>query len=144
MFSLSLFADNYTYLVNEYTKETQLEAKIVIKIAKDIFKNKPIKLFIPDIKDLDKTVYSKEAILVQSCQEADFVFKKYAKEYTCESTKNKPYLLTNNYKQLLVDKSYFGAFFWSKSRPNIVFIKDRLVQWNIDLPNEYRQFIEDF
>lgn len=141
---LHLLASNYTYLIDEYTKETELEAKIVTKIAKDILMNKPVKLYIPQKKQLDQKIYSKSTLLVNSCKEANFIFVKYHDPVFCSDKKANQYLLTNNYKKLISDPSYFGAFFWSKSRPNIVLIKQRLIKNNIRLSSEYDQFIEDF
>ena len=137
-----LYAKSYTYLVDEYTKEAEFEAKIVTKIAKDILSDKQLKLYIPNSKSLDKKIYSKNSIFVESCDQANFVFVKYEDPKTC-SKKNTPLLLTNNYKKLVKSSNYIGAFFWSKSRPNIVLIKKRLLKHNIKLSSEYDQFIED-
>lgn len=137
-----LFAKSYTYLIDEYTKEAEFEAKIVTKIAEDILINKKLKLYIPNSKSLDKKVYSKNATLVDSCEKANFVFMKYGDANNCLK-KDKLLLLTNNYKKLITNSNYIGAFFWSKSRPNIVLIKNRLMKNNIQLSSEYDQFIED-
>lgn len=129
--------------MDEYTKEAEFEAKIVTKIAKDILHDDSIKLYIPDSKSLDKKIYSEKTILVDSCEKANFVFIKYGKESECHKQKDDQYLLTNNYRKLITNKNYLGAFFWSKSRPNIVLIKKRLIKNNIQLSSEYDQFIED-
>lgn len=139
----TIFANSYTYLVDEYTKEVELEAKIVLKIAQDIVQKEQIKLFIPQASKLDKQVYSQKTILVKNCQDANFVFVKYNKIPACAKEKEK-FFMTNNYKQLLYNKTYVGAFFWSKSRPNIVLIKNRLSKKNVKLSAEYKQFIEDW
>ncbi|WP_044415867.1 hypothetical protein [Halarcobacter anaerophilus] len=74
---LSLQAQNYTYLIDEYDKVIDLEAKIISKIAKDIVKDKKVKLYIPHLKRLDEKVYSSKVDLVHSCKEANFIFIKY-------------------------------------------------------------------
>lgn len=140
---LVLYAKSYTYLVDEYTKEAEFEAKIVTKIAKDILHNQTIKLYIPNSKALDKKIYSKNTVFVDSCEKANFIFIKYGQTDECITHKNDQYLLTNNYRKLISNPQYFGAFFWSKSRPNIVLIKKRLIKNNIQLSSEYDQFIED-
>ncbi|RXK11692.1 hypothetical protein CP965_13050 [Halarcobacter mediterraneus] len=136
-------ADNYTYLLDKYQKETELEAKIVVKIAKDILVNKPVILYIPGMKSLDYKVYSSFVKVTKLCSEANFVFVKYSKSHKCQKKGKNSYILTNNYKKLLSDKTFLGAFFWSKSRPNIVLVKSRLSQKNIYLPREYERYIED-
>lgn len=133
----------YTYLIDEYDKVIDLEAKIISKIAKDILKNKEVNLYIPDIKQIDEKVYSTKLHIVDNCENADFVFIKYKTDITCKNLHNK-YFFTNNYQKLLKDNKFLGAFFWSKSRPNIVLIKSRLSQNHIDLSKEYNQFIEDY
>jgi len=140
---LIVFAQNYTYLIGKYSKETELEAKIVIKIAKDMIPNKKIKLFIPDMKELDQQIYSKNITIVKTCTKADFIFVKYGELSQCKNDTQKHYILTNNYRKLIHDPEFLGAFFWSKSRPNIVLVKTRLTKRNIQLPKEYDQFIED-
>ncbi|WP_320036364.1 hypothetical protein [Halarcobacter sp.] len=144
LFILSLYGQNYTYLIDEYDKVIDLEAKIITKIAKDITHHKKINLYIPDIKQIDKKVYSTKLNIVNSCQKADFIFVKYDdKNLKCPNIDNK-FFFTNNYKKLLNSDKYLGAFFWSKSRPNIVLIKNRLARKQINLKKEYNKFIEDY
>lgn len=137
------FADQYTFLVKKYDKEIELEAKIIANIANSTTKGN-IKLFIPNITELEKNIYSKYLEVVDSCENSNFVFikNKINKPESCQQ-KNKVFF-TNNYRKLLNKNMYIGAFFWSKSRPNIVFIKKRLDKKEITLPNSYSQFIEDF
>jgi len=134
------YAQSYTFLLNKYDKELELESKIIEKIASSSL-SKDIVLFIPKITEAEKKIYSKIFTIGRTCEESNFVFVK--KNSTDESLcKNKLYF-TNNYKKLLSNNKFFGAFFWSKSRPNIVFIKSRLAKNNISLPNSYYQFVED-
>lgn len=140
---LMIFAQNYTYLIGKYSKETELEAKIVIKIAKDMIPNKKIKLFIPDMKKMDRQIYSKNITVAKTCTKANFIFVKYGKLNQCKNDMQEHYILTNNYRKLIHDPEFIGAFFWSKSRPNIVLVRERLARKNIRLPKEYNQFIED-
>jgi len=135
-------AQNYTFLVNKYDKEMELESKIIQKIAGTTISSKPI-LYIPEMTEKEKSIYSQRFKLAKSCKESNFIFvKKDISEQDLCMNENKLYF-TNNYKKLLSNSRYFGAFFWSKSRPNIVFIKNRLLKYNITLPKSYTQFIED-
>jgi len=137
------FSSQYTFLVKEYDKEIDLEAKIIVKIAKNSIKDK-IKLFIPNISNVEKNIYSKYFTLSESCESSNFVFVKKANNNDILCSENNKLFFTNNYRRLLSDKRFYGAFFWNKSRPNIVFIKRRLKQRNIKLPSDYEQFVEDF
>ncbi|WP_428023794.1 hypothetical protein [Arcobacter sp.] len=141
--SFGISSHQYTFLVNEYDKEINLEAKIISNIAKNSIKDE-IKLFIPNISLIEKKVYSKYFTLTEKCEDSNFIFvKKSADNEKLCSISNKLFF-TNNYKKLLSDKKFFGAFFWNKSRPNIVFIKARLNKKHINLPKDFEQFIEDF
>jgi len=135
------YAQSYTFIVKKYDKEIELESKIIGEIANSSVKNKVI-LYIPKITEIEKKVYSKYFTIGKTCAESNFIFeKKNVDEVQC-GIKNKLFF-TNNYKKLLSDTKYFGAFFWSKSRPNIVFVENRLAKYNISLPSSYKQFIED-
>jgi len=136
------YAQSYTFLLNKYDKELELESKIIGKIASSSL-SKDIVLFIPKITEAERNIYSKIFTIGLTCEESNFIFvkKNFPEENLCKNA-NKLYF-TNNYKKLLSNNRFFGAFFWSKSRPNIVFIKSRLVKNNISLPNSYKQFVED-
>lgn len=145
VFIFTINANSYTFLVNEYTKEIELEAKIISKIAKETIKEKNIKIYIPKAKENDRQIYSKYLKVVNNCSEADFIFIKYSvSKIPCINSNSKKIYFTNNYQILLEKQNFIGAFFWSKSRPNITFIKQRLDNAKLVLPKSYSQFIEDF
>lgn len=141
---LWLHAQNYTFLVSEYTKETELEAKIVSNIAQASLKKSDIKLFIPEISELERGVYSNFVDLTNSCEEADFVFVKRSVDVAEYCQDLQKVYVTNNYSKLLSDSRFIGAFFWQKSRPNITFLSKRLRAKEIELPSNYEKFVEDF
>lgn len=139
-----LKAEQYTFLVNKYDKEIELEAKIISNIASSSIKS-DIKLYIPEISIIERDVYSKFFTLTSNCKDANFIFIKRNVDINslCNNEDNKLFF-TNNYEKLLEDNRYLGAFFWNKSRPNITFIKSRLERQKIKLPNDYDKFVEDF
>jgi len=135
------FAKQHVFLVDKYNKEIDLEAKIISKIATSSL-GKKVKLYIPEITKEEQKIYSKHFKITQNCESANFVFDKNGiAEENCKG-KDKLFF-TNNYKRLISNKKYYGAFFWNKSRPNIVFIKQRLHTNKVNLSSEYSQFIED-
>jgi len=137
------FSSQYTFLIKEYDKEIDLEAKIVAKIAKSSIKDE-VRLFIPNISSMEKKVYSKYFTLGDSCKSSNFIFVKKADDSIKSCPKKDKLFFTNNYRKLLSDKKFYGAFFWNKSRPNIVFIRKRLDINHIKLPESYAQFVESF
>jgi len=138
-----LSSENYTFLVQPYSKEAELEAKIIAEIATASLHGK-IKLFIPHMSEMEEKVYSKYFTLSSKCETSNFVFvnKAVEKESLCDNTNR--LFFTNNYRKLLSDEKYFGALFWNKSRPNIVFIQNRLEIKAIELPKTYDQFVDNF
>jgi len=147
-FSFTLFlnaSDNYTFLVKEYSKEIELEAKIISNIVQSLkFEHDKVSLYIPQISETEKSIYSGYFNIASSCNDADFVFVKNEKTDNQLCNGNKKIFFTNSYDTLLKNKQFVGAFFWSKSRPNVVFVKDRLISNNIVLPDIYTKFIEEF
>ncbi|MBP1681489.1 MAG: hypothetical protein H6Q35_1828 [Proteobacteria bacterium] len=136
-------AENYTFLVQPYSKEMELEAKIIAEIATSSVREK-IELFIPHMSEMEEKIYSRYFKLSSKCETANFVFvnKAVENEILCDNTNR--LFFTNNYRKLLSDEKYYGALFWNKSRPNIVFIKKRLEKRAIELPKTFDQFIENF
>lgn len=140
LFSLS-FSKQDVFMLNTHDKETEIEAKIIQRIAKSSLKES-IKIFIPNITSQERDIYSEYFEISEDCQSANFVFDKDGlSKYSCENVDK--LFFTNNYKRLIANQKYYGAFFWNKSRPNIVFIQQRLNKNNIILTDEYTQFIED-
>ena len=135
------YAQQHVFMVNKYDKEIDLEAKIISKISASSLKEK-VKLYIPDISKQEQEIYSKHFDLTKNCESANFIFDKRGLINTSCAKADKLFF-TNNYKKLIANDKYYGAFFWNKSRPNIVLIKQRLQNNHITLPQEYSQFIED-
>lgn len=135
------YCEQYVFLVNKYDEEIEYEAKIISKIATSSLSEK-IKLFIPKISEQEKRIYSEYFDLTKDCDGANFIFNnKGLLNDDCKGSKK--LFLTNNYKRLMTNKKYYGAFFWNKSRPNIVFVKQRLQDNNVQLSKEYLKYIED-
>jgi len=137
-----VYSKQYVFIVDKYNKEIELEAKIISKIATSSLKGK-VNIFIPDINTQEIEVYSNYFNLAKSCETANFVFDKKSSTISGCVDKDNKLFFTNNYKRLIENKKYYGAFFWNKGRPNIVFLKKRFESKNINLPREYNQFIED-
>lgn len=137
------FAQNYVYLLQKQDTSFELEAKIVAKIANDILNNNAKIHLLGSSNELNEA-FKKHANIVDNCKEATFIFVK--KGYLFESNKcqniNAIYFTDN--KQLFAgNNSFIGAFYWLKSRPNIVFSSKRLSEKSITLPKSYEQFIEE-
>lgn len=139
-----LKAENYTFMLDAYTKEIELEATIIKRVASASLEQEEIRLFIPEISELEQKVYQNFFTLSSNCEDADFVFVKKSLDISSYCKNTKKLIMTNNYRKLLGDEKYYGAFFWQKSRPNITFISQRLQERNVKLPLEFDKFIEDY
>lgn len=139
------YSNQYTYLVDNYDEEVEIEAKIISNIAKSSIKDE-IKLYIPNISNLERNAYLKFINLVDNCEDANFIFLKKDMKINslCKNDNSNKLIFTDNYEKLLNDNRYLGAFFWNKSRPNITFVKNRLENKKIKLSLDYEKFIEDF
>jgi hypothetical protein len=143
IFSLSK-AQNYTFILDTYTKEIELEATIIKRVASASLAQKEIRLFIPEISELERKVYQKFFTLSSNCEDANFIFVKKSLDISSYCKDTTKLIMTNNYRKLLSDEKYYGAFFWQKSRPNITFISQRLQERGVKLPLEFDKFIEDY
>ncbi len=65
---------------------------------------------------------------------------------------SKTYDLEGNHQIVFADgylaykhnkKHIVGGFYWQKGRPNLVFLKKNLQQFNIELPKNLQEFVED-
>lgn len=140
LFSFS-YSNQYVFLLDKNYKEIELEAKIIAKIATASLKERA-KIYIPNISKQEQKIYSKYFNLVLDCKSANFIFDKKGRlDPQCKNVKK--LFFTSNYKRLILNDKYYGAFFWNKSRPNIVFVKQRLKNSNIVLSDEYAQYIEE-
>jgi HJR/Mrr/RecB family endonuclease len=60
-----------------------------------------------------------------------------------EQLDEKPILFVTDYRLLKYSLDIVGAFYWRKGRSQLLFIKDRLTQYHISLPQEYHAFMVD-
>lgn len=135
------FSSQYTFLVDKYDEEIELEAKIISNISAALKEDK-ITLFIPKISNVEKDIYSKFFTIVDNCKDANFIFEKRNFEKNSYCGDENKLFFTNNYQKLLHNKSYIGAFFWNKSRPNITLVKNRLLKENIKLSSDYENLLK--
>ena len=111
----------------------------------------PINLYIKDKEYRDVFIHSKKIVLTNTLEESDIALM--TEERTLKDilhTKNrnrnldkKPIIFVTNYHYLKISEEIVGAFYWRKGRSQLLFIKNRLKQYNITLPEEYQSFMID-
>lgn len=143
-FSAFLFgASGHTFLTDKYTKEIDLESKIISNIAKSIIKS-DLKVYIPSLKEQEREIFKNRFQLSADCNDSNFIYLRDSKKSLKECDGSKMIYFTNSYRKLMGDERFIGAFFWSKSRPNVIFLQKRLDSYNITLPKSYDKYIENF
>ena len=74
---------------------------------------------------------------------ANFIIVKNVKNIKNKTDINNKHVFVLDYYLLDKIPQSFGAFFWKKGRPNIVFIKPRLKQQSLELSSELKPYIEE-
>lgn len=108
-----------------YANDIELEATIFNKILIALSAKEHPKVFIyKNIESIER--YPQNLILTSTCKDADIVVVSTLKNLPASCSKK--LLLGTQYFQLR-DKRVVGAFFWQKGRPNILFYKERLLNF---------------
>ncbi len=119
----------------------QLKIQILEKIILDIQQNERLKVWSDD-KSLEEAFRSADRFdIVQTCESADLIIlarKKYVPK-GCETCP----VFVLSYELLKDIPESFGALFWKKGRPNIVFIESRLKKFNITLSDALTSYVDD-
>lgn len=119
-----------------FGSELEVATKIMDKISYALIKKDVVKVLAigaEEKKIVDNSILMKS---VKECQNADMVLSK--KSVTCRDK----VLFFTNYKTFKNNEQAIGAFFWQKGRPNIIFRKEVLGQFNIVLSEKFDKYIE--
>jgi len=93
---------------------------------------------------------SKRIFLSKTPEEADIILitNRSTLRYMLNRNKvnqnvEKPVLFVTNYQFLKYSEDIVGAFYWRKGRSQLLFVKKRLEQQAIQLPEAYHNFMID-
>jgi len=132
-----------------------LERESTLKMYHQIFSalvSKPmINVYTNDKEYRDVFAYSKRMVLSEESEKSDIIlitnrstlFKMMRKKQWNVEKDEKPILFVTDYRLLKNSFDIVGAFYWKKGRSQLLFIKNRLDEYNITLPREYKDFIID-
>ena len=113
------------------------ELKLYEKILPLIFKKKSLDIYVDsDTKDILKQ--TNVFRIVQDCSEASLLIGRKFSDigYDCMQ---KP-LFATSYKSFIKQKNVIGAFYWRKSRPQIVFKNKNILKYHLYLPDSLKRF----
>ena len=114
------------------------EAKIIKYIMQNINNNTIHKVFTDDM-GLQKSLRESGYTIVNNSKDADFIILK--NKHKLSDTQAKVFVL--KYELLNEIPQSFGAFFWKKGRPNIVFIAPRVKKEHIKLSKDLQDYEEE-
>jgi len=117
----------------------KLEAQILSSIAHSLVHKKSVSVCIDDknFKGIQK--YEKNLKLV-SCNKADIVF--ISKNDDIDKKYKTHLVFSTSYYLYKHSPLIVGAFFWQKGRPNIIFREKQLVHLGINLPKNFKKYVE--
>ena len=119
----------------------ELKMQILRNICHCIKEESKMRLWSDDAKVLEAFKNSSHFSVAKSLEEANFVIlNKKPKDVGRYVNKH---IFVLDYDMLSDIPESFGAFFWKKGRPNIVFIKPRVEKQSLKLSPELSKYIEE-
>ena len=145
----------FILLIILYGQLYALERESTLKMYHGIFSalssKVSINVYTNDKEYRDVFLHSNNIVLSTTVQESDIALVTdertlknilYVKN-THRNFDKKPIIFVTNYHFLKISEEVVGAFYWRKGRSQLLFIKNRLKQYNITLPKEYKSFMID-
>lgn len=134
-----------------YALERESTLKMYHSIFHALSSKSTINVYTDDKDYRDVFGYSKKISLSENLENTDIILITHESTlndilYTISKDTNyikKPIIFVTNYQFLKVSDKIVGAFYWRKGRSQLLFIKNRLEQYDITLPEEYQRFMID-
>jgi hypothetical protein len=115
-----------------------VEVRLIEKILTDMANKQPVNVCVINY-DVNKILNYSKYLIITNCENADFMI--IGKDLG-ETYHNKPAIVFDEYLIKKV-KNAVGALYWKKGRPQLIFIKNRLDKYKIQLPSEYKGYLVD-
>jgi len=117
-----------------------IKLKLISKISHVVVKKHIVKIYVSDKAFLKDVQDSKNLKFVKNCQDADVILCSIVGKLS-KRCKNK-IVFTTKYRSYKNSKFVFGAIFWQKGRPNLIFRASCLKKRGIKLPKSYKKYID--
>jgi hypothetical protein len=125
-----------------------MDRESTLKLYHELFsymsEAKVVAVYVEDKEYKDVFVTSASMRVVSTVEEADIVMISSEKVLNIVMThklNDHTVLLSTQYRYLKRFNHIIGAFYWKKSRFQLLFLKNRLDAQNIKLPTEYKKYI---
>lgn len=136
---LLLIILTFTVTLSAEERYLKVGAKLMTMVTSSLFAKEHIRVFTNDIHYIKVFQTMAQTSLVESCEEADFVVlnDKPISDPVC---KERPAFVT---KYQLLDEydNAVGALFWTKGRPQLLFVLSRLNTYSVTLPDNFNPYI---
>lgn len=119
----------------------KLKMQILKNICLSIKSENKMKIWSDDINIMKSFKESDKFVTVSNFNDANFIILTKKIAFLTEDTDKHIFVL--NYCLLEHIPNSFGALFWKKGRPNIVFIKSRLEDQSLILSDKLKPYIEE-
>jgi len=119
----------------------KLKMQILKNICLSIKSENKMKIWSDDINIMKSFKESDKFVTVSNFNDANFIILTKKIAFLTEDTDKHIFVL--NYCLLEYIPNSFGALFWKKGRPNIVFIKSRLEDQSLILSDKLKPYIEE-
>lgn len=131
----------FTLAANLLAQESDLKlhAKMMDKLATDIINKEQTTICDPTY-GRSYSPYLKRAQMLNTCSDGDIAIVSSASQI--QGHKNQIIIVTN-YNLLNTIPEAIGAFYWQKGRPNLVFIRSRLIEKQVRLSSEYIKLVDE-
>ena len=124
-------------VLNLFGVDTLSIAKIYDSIFTQIVKRDSVSVFC-DSQEYQEILFRSQHIrLVDTPQDADIILQT---QFSSRFDTNK-IVFTTKYAILKKNKHIVGAFYWSKGRPQIVFIRKRLEKQHLNIASDLKKYI---
>lgn len=123
------------------SNEKESATKIIKAIVKVINTSSQEIWIDSEDQKITQLVNTKKLNFTNNCQDASVVILR--KDSVLSDRCKEIPILVLDYNLLNKYDNSVSAFFWKKGRPNIVFLKDRIEKFNINLPLSYKIYEEE-
>jgi hypothetical protein len=115
-----------------------IEVGLIEEILIDMIDKQPVNVCVINY-DTNKILNYSKYLRITKCENADFMIIGKDSE---EIDHNKPAIMFNE-DLIKKVKNTMGALYWKKDRPRLIFIKNRLDKYKIQLLSEYKRYLVD-
>jgi hypothetical protein len=115
-----------------------VEVRLIEKILIDMTDKQPVNVCVINY-DANKILNYSKCLRITKCENADFMIIGKDSE---EIDRNKPAIVFGE-DLIKKVKNTISALYWKKDRPQLIFIKNRLDKYKIQLPSEYKGYLVD-